>query len=66
MAEVLKDAEPGVPTLLTNDPPSHTRFRNLVNKAFTPKRVSQMEGEIRLIAEDLVDALRRRTARSSW
>jgi cytochrome P450 len=55
VAAVLKDAYPGVPTLLTNDPPSHTRFRNLVNKAFTPKRVGQMEGQIRAIADDLVD-----------
>ncbi len=56
MAEILKDAYPGVPTLLTNDPPSHTRFRNLVNKAFSPKRVAQMEGDILRIAEELVDA----------
>jgi cytochrome P450 len=42
-------------TLLTNDPPSHTQFRGLVNKAFTPKRVAQLEGEIRGIADDLVD-----------
>ena len=56
VAAVLVDAYPGVPTLLTNDPPSHTRFRNLVNKAFTPKRVGQMEGDIRRIAEELVDA----------
>jgi cytochrome P450 len=46
---------PAVSTLLTNDPPSHTQFRGLVNKAFTPKRVAQLEGEIRVIAEQLVD-----------
>ncbi|MEI6360431.1 MAG: cytochrome P450 [Synechococcus sp. ELA619] len=44
---------PSVNTLLTNDPPSHTQFRGLVNKAFTPKRVAQLEGEIRAIAEQL-------------
>lgn len=46
---------PSVNTLLTNDPPSHTQFRGLVNKAFTPKRVAQLEGEIRQIANDLMD-----------
>lgn len=46
---------PSVSTLLTNDPPSHTQFRTLVNKAFTPKRVAQLEGEIRLIADQLMD-----------
>ncbi len=55
VAEILEDAYPGVPTLLTNDPPSHTRFRNLVNKAFTPKRVGGMEADIRRIADELVD-----------
>jgi cytochrome P450 len=40
-------------TLLTNDPPSHTQFRGLVNKAFTPKRVAQLEASIRAIADDL-------------
>ena len=46
---------PSVNTLLTNDPPSHTQFRALVNKAFTPKRVAQLEGEIRTIANELMD-----------
>lgn len=40
-------------TLLTNDPPSHTRFRGLVNQAFSPKRVAQMEGDIAVIAQQL-------------
>jgi cytochrome P450 len=45
-----------VSTLLTADPPVHTQFRALVNKAFLPKRVAQLEEEIRTIANDLVDA----------
>jgi cytochrome P450 len=44
-----------VSTLLTADPPVHTQFRALVNKAFLPKRVAQLEAEIRTIANDLVD-----------
>jgi len=44
-----------VNTLLTNDPPSHTQFRGLVNKAFSPRRVAQLEGEIRQIANELMD-----------
>jgi cytochrome P450 len=54
--EIVRQGYPSVNTLLTNDPPDHTRFRNLVNKAFTPKRVTQLEGEIRTIANQLVDA----------
>jgi len=52
---VQAEGYPPTPTLLTNDPPSHTHFRSLVNKAFLPKRVAQLEGEIRQIADELVD-----------
>lgn len=46
-----------VRTLLTNDPPSHTRFRKLVAKAFTARRIAALEGSVRAIAEELIDAL---------
>ena len=54
--EILKQGYPPANTLLTNDPPSHTRFRALVNKAFSPRRVATMEPKIREIANTLVDA----------
>lgn len=44
-----------VDTLVTNDPPAHTRFRSLVNKAFTPRRVAGREDRIRELAGGLVD-----------
>lgn len=53
--EIAKQGYPRVNTLLSNDPPSHTQFRNLVNKAFLPKRVAQLEDSIRKIANDLID-----------
>ncbi len=37
-----KDGYPAVNTMLTADPPRHTKYRRLVDKAFTPKRVSDM------------------------
>ena len=55
VAEILKQGYPPANTLLTNDPPSHTRFRALVNKAFSPRRVGGMEPKIREIANNLVD-----------
>src|ERR1700722_20287474 len=46
----------GAPTILTADPPVHTRLRRLVNKVFTPSRVRQLEGRIREIADDLLNS----------
>jgi cytochrome P450 len=52
---ILKEGYPPANTLLSNDPPSHTRFRALVNKAFSARRVAGMEPQIREIANHLVD-----------
>jgi cytochrome P450 len=48
-------AAPPADTLLTNDPPSHTRFRKLVNRAFLPRRVEKLAASIRELAHGLVD-----------
>ena len=56
--EVMKIYEQGYPpvdTLLTNDPPSHTRYRVLVTKAFSQRRVATLEPKIREIASELID-----------
>lgn len=46
-----------VPTLVTNDPPSHTMFRKLVERIFTPKTVKGFEPEITDIVDRLIDAM---------
>jgi cytochrome P450 len=56
---VVAELEKGWPqrdTLLTADPPVHTRFRKLVNLAFSMKRVDAMESYVRSITNDLIDA----------
>ena len=45
-----------VSVLLSADPPLHGRQRRLVNTAFGPRRVAQMESEIAAIANELIDA----------
>jgi cytochrome P450 len=42
--------------MLTADPPEHTRYRKLVNKAFMPKRVNDMHAEIHGICDALIAA----------
>lgn len=49
------DGYPPVNTLVTNDPPSHTRFRRMVDDAFRPKRIEGMAGAIRQIVDDTID-----------
>lgn len=44
-------------TLIFDDPPRHTRFRRLVNKAFTLKRIDALEPWITSVATELLDAL---------
>ena len=48
---------PRTPMLLMMDPPRHTQLRALVNRAFTPRRITALEPRIREIAVTLVDAL---------
>lgn len=44
-----------VPTLVSNDPPEHTRFRRLVDQAFTPKRVAGMEAYMLEVVHETID-----------
>jgi cytochrome P450 len=43
------------PTMLTSDPPEHTRLRKLVSKAFTPRAVDNLKPRIQEIVDELLD-----------
>lgn len=43
--------------MLTMDPPDHTRLRRLVNRAFTPRAVAELEGYIRSTTHRLLDSV---------
>lgn len=43
-------------TLLSIDPPAHTRMRSIVNRVFTPRRVEALRPRIEEIAQELLDA----------
>ncbi len=57
MAEIAPNGRPGeVPTLLTLDPPAHTRNRRLISRAFTPASVGRYEEATREICRSLIAA----------
>lgn len=59
-AQELYEQEGGfdrVGTMLTVDPPEHTRYRRLVSQAFTPKAIAALEPTIRELADQLIDQL---------
>jgi cytochrome P450 len=48
---------PGSGLMIWMDPPEHNRYRGLVSKAFTPRRIADLEPRIRSIASGHLDAL---------
>jgi cytochrome P450 len=45
-------------SIIGMDPPNHTRLRNLVSRGFTPKRIAELEDEVRRLAVRYLDPLR--------
>ena len=44
-------------TMLLQDPPDHTRLRTLVSRAFTPRAIEGLRGQIQGIVDGLLDAM---------
>jgi hypothetical protein len=57
----LEEGNP-VPMMLTTDPPAHTALRRLVSRAFTPRRVADLEPAIRELSRTYLDGLSGRSA----
>jgi len=53
--ELMRQDRGARPTLLTCDPPAHTRYKKLAIKAFTHKRVEQMEGYVGEVVDGLIN-----------
>jgi cytochrome P450 len=49
------------PSLLSVEPPTHTRYRTLVSSVFTARAVAAMRGDIEAVAHRLLDELSRET-----
>ena len=56
VAAIMAEGWPRVDTMLTIDPPHHTRYRRLVARAFSARRIAALEDTVRAIAVELIDA----------
>ena len=43
--------------MLSVDPPDHSRLRGLVSKAFTPRRVEELRPRVRMLIDELLEAI---------
>ncbi|MGH7859886.1 MAG: cytochrome P450, partial [Candidatus Binatia bacterium] len=41
--------------MLQQDPPNHTRLRKLVSRAFTPRALNELRGNIQRVVDDCLD-----------
>jgi cytochrome P450 len=55
--EIMESGFEAGPLMIFMDPPRQTRLRNLVNAAFTPRQIGDLEPKIREIATGYLDAL---------
>ncbi len=53
----LGPANSGFQQMIELDPPDHTAFRELVARVFTPRRMAEMEDEIRGLVDGYLDAV---------
>jgi cytochrome P450 len=50
-----EDLEQSRLLMLNMDPPKHPKFRRLVSRGFTPKRIAMLADHIRALAKRIVD-----------
>jgi cytochrome P450 len=53
--EIITAEKADIEIMIFMDPPEHTRYRRLVSKAFTPRRMAGLEEEIRALVVRLLD-----------
>ncbi len=53
--------KPLTQNMLDLDVPDHTRLRSLIHKAFTPRRIEQMNERIQALTNELIDAVQGRS-----
>ena len=55
--EMISDDVWDIPMMIMMDPPGHTKLRKLVSRAFTPRRIADLEGTIAALCRDFLDTV---------
>jgi cytochrome P450 len=53
--EMIGDQDYEIPMMIMMDPPGHTKLRKLVSRAFTPRRVADLEPTIAALCREFLD-----------
>ena len=56
-SSLVAEADNLLPQMIYVDPPRHTALRALVSRAFTPKRVAEVEARVHVVARELIDGI---------
>jgi cytochrome P450 len=57
LLEIITDEPYGIPMMIMMDPPDHTKLRKLVARAFTPRRIADLEQKIVALCHELLDTV---------
>ena len=57
MLEIMTEEPYGIPMMIMMDPPEHTKLRKLVARAFTPRRIADLEHRIAELARGYLDTV---------
>jgi cytochrome P450 len=57
LLEIMTEEPYGIPMMIMMDPPEHTKLRKLVARAFTPRRIADLEDKITRLARDFLDTV---------
>ncbi len=57
LLEMITDEPYDIPMMIMMDAPEHTKLRKLVSRAFTPRRIADLESKIAKLANDLLDTV---------
>src|ERR1700676_4025353 len=57
LIEQIQSGKPPPDMVIFNDPPRHEQLRRLIGRAFTPRRVAELEQQIRSMCVEWIDPL---------